>query len=221
MTTYIAAISDAKVRDLLIKLKKEDTLVLYYKPDEKQVPIDMISLFSETKGQVEFREYSDDVTVAFEIGRLAGGADQKNNAGLEIASGNNVFGKIKALLAGSKKAKKPSARKASATKKTEPVPEQLSFDMIAPVETEKLFDEAYSRFDSLLASLKTKAYNPVTGKQGIFNALKLMQEEGQTFEEALKKTLPASSARKFFAEISPENIERIKEAGLEVMKYDQ
>ena len=84
MTTFIASISDNKVRELLRKMKKEDLLILYYKSNEKQVPIDMITLFSETKGGVEFKEYTDDVTVAFETGRLFGEADKKNNASLEI-----------------------------------------------------------------------------------------------------------------------------------------
>ena len=54
MTTFIASISDNKVRELLRKMKKEDLLILYYKSNEKQVPIDMITLFSETRGGVEF-----------------------------------------------------------------------------------------------------------------------------------------------------------------------
>ncbi len=232
MTTYIAVISDNKVRDLLKKLKKEDSLIIYYKPNEKQVPIDMIPLFSEAKGQVEFREYGDDVAVAFETGKLTADVEKRNNAGVEIVSDSYIFGKLKLLISGGRKAKKPAPRKASETKKAEPVPEQLSLDMTVTKgsaaktedngkDDEKLFDEAYADFDSLLSSLKTKAYDPLTGKQGIFNALKLMQEEKQPFGEALKKSLSASAAKKFFAEISSEDTERIKEAGLKVMKYDQ
>jgi hypothetical protein len=271
MTTFIASISDTKVRELLKKMKKEDMLILYYKSNEKQVPIDMITLFSETKGRVEFKEYSDDVTVAFETGRLYGEADKKNNAALEIVGDNQVFGKLKALLTGTKKQKRPSERK-TPPQKTEQMPQQLSFDMVAAAgdtvkssdkgragdavrpsdkgkpadtagasdkvkaaaegkpagqkkkadteDTEKLFDEAYSKFDSLLVSLKTKIFNPVTARQGIFSALRLMQEEDQTFEEALKKSLSDSVQKKFFSEISPENIEKIREAGLEVIRYD-
>ncbi len=235
MTTFIASISDNKVRELLRKMKKEDLLILYYKSNEKQVPIDMITLFSETKGGVEFKEYTDDVTVAFETGRLFGEADKKNNASLEIVGENQVFGKLKAMLTGAKKQKKTAERKPAAPKKTEPVPEQLSFDMVAAhaegknaaqkkkadsEDTDKLFDEAYSKFDSLLVSLKTKSFNPVTAKQGIFSALKLMREEAEPFEEALKKSLSDSAQKKFFSGISPDNIERIREAGLEVIKYD-
>ena len=248
MTTFIASISDNKVRELLKKMKKEDMLILYYKSNEKQVPIDMITLFSETKGGVEFKEYTDDVTVAFETGRLLGETDKRNNAGLEIVGESQVFGRIKALLNGTKKQKKPSERKAvtpkkteAAPKKMEPVPQQLSLDMVASdagekalvdskpagqkkkadaEDTEKLFDEAYSRFDSLLTSLKTKSFNPVTARQGIFSALRLMQEEAQSFEEALRKSLSETAQKKFFSEISPENIEKIRVAGLEVIKYD-
>ncbi|MCR4658103.1 MAG: hypothetical protein K5770_18035 [Lachnospiraceae bacterium] len=254
MTTYIATISDTKVRDLLKKLKKEDFLILYYKPDEKQVPIDMICLFSETRGMVEFREYTDDVTVAFEMGKLYGETEKKANAVIEISCDSQVFGKIKAMLGGSKKPKKPSGRKAPAAKKAEPVPEQLSLDMIVPgtagertdetgktdsgkpgrknpvvnekkksakpEDEERLFDEAYTRFDSLLTSLKTKTFNPMTSKQGIFSALRLMRDESQPFEEALGKSLSEPAKKKFFAEISAQDVERIKEAGLEVMRYD-
>ena len=50
MTTYITNISSDKLKEVLTKLKKEDTLIIFHSSNEKQVPIDMITLFSSAMG---------------------------------------------------------------------------------------------------------------------------------------------------------------------------
>ena len=61
MTTYITNINSGKLKDVLAKLKKEDTLIIFHSSAEKQVPIEMISLFAGAKGKVEFKETEDEI----------------------------------------------------------------------------------------------------------------------------------------------------------------
>ena len=70
MTTYITNINSGKLKEVLSKLKKEDTLIIFHSSTEKQVPIEMISLFAGAKGKVVFKETEDEIEIAFEIGRL-------------------------------------------------------------------------------------------------------------------------------------------------------
>ena len=51
MTTYITNINSGKLKEVLSKLKKEDTLIIFHSSAEKQVPIEMISLFAGAKGR--------------------------------------------------------------------------------------------------------------------------------------------------------------------------
>ncbi len=237
MTTYVAPVSEVKIREILRKMRKEDTLIIYYNSKEKQVPIDMIELFSSTKGKVIFKEYKDDITFAFEVGMLFSETSGRNNSLTEIIGDSGIFGKIRQIT-GERPARAGVKKTVKKPKETDPGQLSIRMEDIEPQKNnspvqkktqhgknkdttdEQLFDEAYGRFEKLLAGLKTKAYDPSSAEQGIFNALRLMKEEGTDFKEGLEKNLSKSAKEKFFAQISPQDMERIKESGMEVIKYD-
>ena len=87
MTTFITTIGSDKLKSILAKLKKEDNLIIFHSSEEKQIPIDMISLFANAKGTVEFKESEDDIEIAFTIGKLAANP----RAVLEIIGDSPVF----------------------------------------------------------------------------------------------------------------------------------
>ncbi|HAG70458.1 MAG TPA: hypothetical protein DCL38_10900 [Lachnospiraceae bacterium] len=239
MTTYIALISDGKLRDVLKKMKKEDSLIVFYNEKEKQIPIDMIGLFSEKQGQFSFRECSDDISIAFETGQLYGEISSRNNAKLEIVSDSKLFGELRKRMG--EQVRKPAGKRNTAKKPEASEPEQLSFNINSPEKQDgkaktsrrkntdnikedaakdDLFEKAYNNFDALLLSLRSKDYDPGTQKQGILNALKLVAEEGTDLESAMEKTLTPAEKKKFFKEMKPEDIAAIQNAGLDVIKYD-
>ena len=103
MATYITNISSDRLKELLIKLRKEDTLIIFHSSEEKQIPIEMITLFANAKGAVEFIEAEDDMVIAFEIGRIAGISAVKTHTPIEIVGDLPAFGKISSLIVNSKK----------------------------------------------------------------------------------------------------------------------
>ena len=94
MTTYITNINSGKLKDVLAKLKKEDTLIIFHSSAEKQVPIEMISLFAGAKGKVEFKETEDEIEIAFEIGRLSAETGGKSRMNVEIIGDSPLLSKI-------------------------------------------------------------------------------------------------------------------------------
>ena len=130
MTTYITNISSDKLKEVLTKLKKEDTLIIFHSSNEKQVPIDMITLFSNAKGNVVFKESEDEVEIAFELGKLAA-ETAKSRANMVIVGDSPLFKKISGIIGAGKKPaparKKPqpaakAEEKAAAPVKAAPVP---------------------------------------------------------------------------------------------------
>ena len=128
MTTYITNISSDKLKEVLTKLKKEDTLIIFHSSNEKQVPIDMITLFSNAKGNVVFKESEDEVEVAFELGKLAA-ETAKSRSNMVIVGDSPLFDRIRGFIGVSKKPapKKPqpaakAEEKPAAPVKTAPVP---------------------------------------------------------------------------------------------------
>jgi hypothetical protein len=109
MTTYITTIGSGKLKNLLTKLKKEDSLVIFHSADEKQIPIDMISMFANAKGTVEFKEAGDDIETAFMLGKLS--ANPRTT--IEITGDLPIFNKLNELLGVKKKAAAHSSKAAS------------------------------------------------------------------------------------------------------------
>ncbi len=103
MATYISNINTDRLKDLLIKMKKDDTLIIFHSSEEKQIPIDMISAFSNTKGTVEFKELEDEVEIAFEIGKLYAKAGTGSRSSVEILGNSSIFTKINNLIGIKKK----------------------------------------------------------------------------------------------------------------------
>jgi hypothetical protein len=103
MTTYITNISSGKLKDVLSKLKKEDTLIIFHSSAEKQVPIEMISLFAGAKGKVEFKETEDEIEIAFEIGRLSAESGGKSRMNVEIIGDSPLLSKINGIIGNKKK----------------------------------------------------------------------------------------------------------------------
>ena len=103
MTTYITNISSGKLKEVLSKLKKEDTLIIFHSSAEKQVPIEMISLFAGAKGKVEFKETEDEIEIAFEIGRLSTESGGKSRINVEIIGDSPLLSKINGIIGNKKK----------------------------------------------------------------------------------------------------------------------
>ncbi|MCR5604987.1 MAG: hypothetical protein K6G27_14980 [Lachnospiraceae bacterium] len=242
MATYITNISSDRLKELLIKLRKEDTLIIFHSSDEKQIPIEMITLFANAKGTVEFRESEDDLAIAFEIGKIAGASAVKTHAPVEVIGESPVFDKIIALMGGKKK-QAPKSSKASAAPKAESISPDPASNSVKTSETKSktvksstskstagkkakgkdliAFDDAFDMFTGLMDSLKTDKYDPTGCSMGIISAIRLMNENPEvTFEKALPTTATAASAKKFLSQISKENIDKVIEAAREVVKYD-
>lgn len=123
MTTYITNINSGKLKEVLSKLKKEDTLIIFHSSAEKQVPIEMISLFAGAKGKVEFKETEDEIEIAFEIGRLSAETGGKSRMNVEIIGDSPLLSKINGIIgnkkkpaSGAKKAVKPAVKAESVAK---------------------------------------------------------------------------------------------------------
>lgn len=242
MATYITNISTGRLKELLLKLRKEDTLVIFHSSDEQQVPIDLITLFANAKGTVEFREAEDDLEVAFEIGKITGASAAKTHAPVEVIGNSPVFDKINSLIGGGKKVAKKSSKATAVPKEENMTSESVSKSMNASGTKAKTtkpsaqknkagkkapgkdliaFDDAFDRFTGLMDSLKTDKYDPTGCSMGIISAVRLMNEDPEmTFEKALPTTATAASAKRFLSQISKEDIGRVIEAAREVVKYD-
>ena len=123
MTTYITNINSGNLKEVLTKIKKEDTLIIFHSSNEKQVPIDMITLFSNAKGTVVFKESEDEVEIAFELGKLAA-ETAKSRANMVILGDSPLFKKISGII-GSGKKTQPAVKveeKAVAPVKAAPAP---------------------------------------------------------------------------------------------------
>ena len=139
MTTYITNINSGKLKEVLAKLKKEDTLIIFHSSAEKQVPIEMISLFAGAKGKVDFKETEDEIEIAFEIGRLSAESGGKSRMNVEIIGDSPLLSKINGIIgnkkkpaSGTKKAVKPIA-KAEAPVKPAPAASAAQKKAAAPV----------------------------------------------------------------------------------------
>ena len=149
MTTYITNINSGKLKDVLAKLKKEDTLIIFHSSAEKQVPIEMISLFAGAKGKVEFKETEDEIEIAFEIGRLSAESGGKSRMNVEIIGDSPLLSKINGIIgnkkkpaSGTKKTAKPAV-KAESPLKAAPVAATVQKKAAAPAkEAGRIFTEA-------------------------------------------------------------------------------
>ena len=228
MATYVTNISSGKLKELLGKLRKEDTLIIFHTSKEKQIPIDMITLFAGAKGTVEFRESEDDLEIAFEIGKLsAGSADRP-----QIIGDSPVFNKINSLIGGKKSpapktGKTPSAQKVenTAAAKKAPAPKKASQESAsdktqktaskpvskdtkpapksnakqkAPKKDLIAFDNAFDNFTDLMDSLKTDKYDPTGCSMGIISAIRLMNEDPSLTFEAALPTTATAASAKKF-----------------------
>lgn len=222
MTTFITTIGSDKLKSILAKLKKEDNLIIFHSSEEKQIPIDMISLFANAKGTVEFKESEDDIEIAFTIGKLAANP----RAVLEIIGDSPVFDKINEITGSGKKtsannsresASKSGTGKTAAKKNTSAgnsKKENSQKDLVA-------FEDAYDRFTTLMESLKTDKYDPASCSLGVLSAVRLMNEDPTvTFESSLPKTTSETSARQFLKQINKTNLAKVIAAAKEVVKYD-
>ena len=222
MATYITNISSDRLKELLIKLRKEDTLIIFHSSEEKQIPIEMITLFANAKGAVEFREAEDDMVIAFEIGRIAGISAVKTHTPIEIVGDLPAFGKISSLIANSRKPTSKSAKTSDI--KTGSAKQNTSKNTAkkkAPGRDLIAFDDAFDTFTGLMDSLKTDKYDPSACSMGIISAVRLMNENPEmTFEKALPTTTTEASTKKFISQISKEDIDKVIEAAKEVVKYD-
>lgn len=242
MTTYITNINSGKLKEVLSKLKKEDTLMIFHSSTEKQVPIEMISLFSNAKGKVIFKESEDEVEIAFEIGRLSAESAGKSRMNVEIIGDSPLFKKIGGIIGNkkkpasrSKKAAQPMT-KAEAPAKPAPKAAETEKKAEAPAKTapkvsrtkktaEKKdspeFDKAYDSFVKLMESLKTDKYDPTGCSLGILSAVRLMNEDTSLdFEAALHSSTTVTTAKKFFNNVKKADINKIIKAAKEVVKYD-
>ena len=223
MATYVTSINSGKLKELLGKLRKEDILIIFHTSKEKQIPIDMITLFAGAKGTVEFKESEDDLEIAFEIGKLSAGSAGRP----QIIGDSPLFNKINKLIGGKKSTtpktgKTAAAHKAEspATAKKTPAPKSNSKQK-APKKDLIAFDNAFDNFTDLMDSLKTDKYDPTVCSMGIISAIRLMNEDPSlTFEAALPTTATAASAKKFLSKISREDVDKVIEAAKEVVKYD-
>ena len=245
MTTYITNINSGKLKDVLAKLKKEDTLIIFHSSAEKQVPIEMISLFAGAKGKVEFKETEDEIEIAFEIGRLSAESGGKSRMNVEIIGDSPLLSKINGIIgnkkkpaSGTKKTVKPApaaAQKNSAVPAKEAVKEKAAepaapaqpatksskAKKAAEVKDSPEFDKAYDSFMNLLSSIKTAKYDPSECALGILSAVRLMNEDSTiTFEAALPASTTAATSNKFLTNVSKGNIKKIVAAAKEVVKYD-
>ena len=224
MTTYITNISSERLKELLIKLRKEDALIIFHSSDEKQIPIEMISLFANSKGTVEFMEAKDDLSIAFEIGKIAGISSVKTHATVEVLGDSPVFDKINLLMGGKKKPATKNGKSAAAGKADSTSPEPASKNAKnsetksktakpsasksaagkrAPAKDLIAFDDAFDRFTALIDSLKTDKYDPTGCSMGIISAVRLMNEDPEiTFEKVLPTTATATSAKNLLSHIS-------------------
>ena len=241
MTTYITNIGSERLKELLEKLKKEDHLIIFHTEEEKQIPIDMITLFSNAKGTVEFKETGDEIETAYEVGRLAAQTVGKVRPVIEITGDSPVFDKLNALINSNKKA--PVSRSSRSTakesagapvktvKKTDAKPLETPADKTevrasgssaSKKKAVSSFDEAFDSFAGLIESLKTPKYDPSGCKHGVLLAVRVMNEDPSvSFEKALPTTTTASSASKFLANVKKEDIDRIIKAAKEVLKFDE
>ena len=226
MTTYITNINSGKLKDVLAKLKKEDTLIIFHSSAEKQVPIEMISLFAGAKGKVEFKETEDEIEIAFEIGRLSAESGGKSRMNVEIIGDSPLLSKINGIIgnkkkpaSGTKKAVKPAV-KAEAPVKPAPAASAAQ-KKAAEVKDSPEFDKAYDSFMNLLSRIKTAKYDPSECALGVLSAVRLMNEDASiTFEAALPASTTAANSNKFLTNVSKGNIKKIVAAAKEVVKYD-
>ena len=223
MTTYITNIGSDKLKDLLIKLKKEDSLIIFHAADEKHIPIDMISMFANAKGSVEFKETGDEIEMAYEIGRLSANP----RAITEIIGDLPVFDKLNEIIGVKKKPASRSSKASSVpsqtdkTAKASSVKKSSSSKNTAPKKDLVAFDNAYDGFTTLMESLITDKYDPTGCSLGVLSAIRIMNEDPSvTFENALPKTTSEASAKQFIKQISKTNLTKIIEAAREVVKYD-
>ena len=121
MTTYITHIKSDKLKEVLTKTKKEDTLIIFHSSSEKQVPIDMITLFSNAKGNVVFKESEDELEIAFEMGKLAA-ETARSRANMVILGDSPLFNKISTILESGKKPAPSRKKPQSAAKAEEKAP---------------------------------------------------------------------------------------------------
>lgn len=243
MTTYITNISSDKLKDVLTKIKKEDTLIIFHSSSEKQVPIDMIKLFSDAKGSVVFKESEDELEIAFELGKLAA-ETARSRANMVIVGDSLLFNRINGFIGNGKKAA-PSRRKtqpaakaddkaaesiknataktvSGRVKKSEP-PKKEEKKEVKKEEKKDFpeFDKAYDDFTKLMGSLKTDKYNPSECALGVLSAVRLMSEDASVdFEAALHSSTTVTTARKFLNNIKKNDINKIIKAAKEVVKYD-
>ena len=247
MTTYITNINSGKLKDVLAKLKKEDTLIIFHSSAEKQVPIEMISLFAGAKGKVEFKETEDEIEIAFEIGRLSAESGGKSRMNVEIIGDSPLLSKINGIIgnkkkpaSGAKKTVKPAPAASAAQKKAAAPVKETAKDKVAEpaapakpatksskakkaaeVKDSPEFDKAYDSFMNLLSSIKTGKYDPSECALGILSAVRLMNEDASiTFEAALPASTTAANSNKFLTNVSKGNIKKIVAAAKEVVKYD-
>ncbi len=269
MTTYITNITSDKLNALLTGLKKEDTLIILHSAEEQQIPIDMISLFANTKGTVRFEEMPDELGLAFEIGRLYAETAGKPRAALEIQGDVPIFDRLNELINGrkaspvSKKPQKAASHSATVKKvpdkaktvkeatasKTETLKEATvsktdtlkeataskaeNQKKAAGTETKKAsggkkktndeasFDVAFEKFTNLIEGMKTDKYDPSGCKHGVLLAVRAINEDpALTFEKVLPTTTTAANSKKFLANISAKNIDKLIASAREVLKYD-
>ena len=240
MTTYITNINSGKLKEVLSKLKKEDTLIIFHSSAEKQVPIEMISLFAGAKGKVEFKETEDEIEIAFEIGRLSAETGGKSRMNVEIIGDSPLLSKINGIIGNkkkpastAKKTVKPAVKAAAPVKETakdkvaepaapaKPATKSSKAKKAPEVKDSPEFDKAYDSFISLLSSIKTAKYDPSECALGILSAVRLMNEDASiTFEAALPASTTAANSNKFLTNVSKGNIKKIVAAAKEVVKYD-
>ena len=179
MTTYITNINSGKLKDVLAKLKKEDTLIIFHSSAEKQVPIEMISLFAGAKKAVKPAVKAESVAKPTPVTATT----QKKAAAPAKATDKD---KAAEPAAPAKPASKGSKAKKAAEVKDSPE-----------------FDKAYDSFMNLLSSIKTGKYDPSECALGVLSAVRLMNEDASiTFEAALPASTTAANSNNFLTNVS-------------------
>ena len=201
-------------RDLYTKViagaEKADVVYIIYTKRTGQVSISDFSLFTEAKCKINFveapSEVSEDTAIAFAYGKIYG-----ENPDVILGSKNVTLTKVASTQPAAKQQRKRTTKPKKEEKTFINPPEEVIVLNSEPEEKPKRgrkkkeaptvepssdFDKAYFELENCLDNLKTKSFNPATNIGGISAAVKIIDDEGVSFEEAINNVVSPATAKK-------------------------
>ncbi len=216
-------------RDLYSKIiasaDKSDIVYIIYTKRTGQVNVADFTLFTEAKCKIVFVEASpevaEDTALAFAYGRICG-----ENPDIILGSKNLTLSKLNESMP----AAKPQRKRASKPKTADFINPPEPADQVSETPEEQPdkspkktrgrkkkedtasnpegddFDKAYNELETYLDSLKTKSFNPASNLNGITAAVKMMNDEKVSYQEAVERVVSPSTAKKILLATEKDDI---------------